>query len=450
MNFKQALMSSAMSMISGMALPQVGRKAPGDTGESSVIPMVTSTASGRPQQNAWSTTTAINAGLKSSIWVYACCNKLASAVASVTWRVEKRVPETDTEEEYWEPIPSHPAAQLIANPNQYLAGQDMMEMLEYHCDLGGNELWHKILYNGYPIDLFPIMPDPNIIQPIPNAFTWLEGYKYTISGYAPRILKPEEVCHFMYTDPGNPYWGLSPIQAAGATIDSDVEAVRWNKVSMANRTVLDNVVIFKAPLNDEQWKEAREHLWEMHSGGDNAHLPGVLGGDAQFVQLGRSPVEMDFIETRKLHRAEICAVYQVPPILIGDFDRATFNNYGAAKQSFWEDTIMPRLDNIRAALNHGIMRHWDVEGYKRGGTANLRLNYDSAKIKQMLDNFANQVKIAVSLSEMGVPFDQINERLNLGFGPIPGGDQPRPVKPVAGAASYNPDGAPEWIHPFLR
>jgi hypothetical protein len=84
-----------------------------------------------------------------------------------------------------------------------------------------------------------------------------------------------------------------------------------------------------------------------------------------------SPAEMDFIESRKMTRVEICAAVDVPPQLVGIPDAQTYANYEQAEKAFWLNCIVPLVRRIRDALNMNMI---NVSG------PDVRLNYDLSEV----------------------------------------------------------------------
>jgi len=362
--------------------------------------------SGKPIWTDWSTDKAVREGYKASTWVYACIHRIMKAVASVPWVVSRR-----TKAGEWEVVPGHPLEELLKKPNPYMSGQDLIERMTAHLYLGGNALWTKIRVRGAVVELWPIGPDG--IKPVPSQKNFIERYEYERDGVKHSI-KPEDIVHVMFIDPANPYWGMSPLQAGARTVDTDVEAVTWNKVALQNRAITDGVFSFKEPLTREQWEEARKQVREQHQGADNARTPWVLGGDATWHQMSLSPAEMDFIESRKMTREEICAIFQVPPPMVGIYDHATLANIETARKIFWLDTVIPFLEDLQSAFNLALTPEFGDD---------LMLEFDVSNVEAIQENYHDKIETAKTLWAMGVPFNQINQQLELGFNDIPGGDQ---------------------------
>jgi HK97 family phage portal protein len=389
------------------------------------LPVLTPQQSGRPIWTEWSTEQAIRGGLKASAWVYACVGKLADAASSVPWFVEQR-----TGEGKWERDLAHPLSNLLAQPNARMNRQDLFERAIYHLYLGGNALWHLVLVQGVPVEIEPMPVDR--VKPVPSGNGYeLEAYEYRM-GSKKIPVPPEEVCHLQFVDPANPFWGLAPLQAAAQTVDTDVEAVRWNKVSLQNRAVTDGLFSFKHPMTDEQWETARKQIREQHMGADVAHTPWVLDSEATYQPMSLSPVEMDFLKTRQFNVAEICAVFRVPVVLISQ-ERTTYNNMSTGRRMFWQDTIVPLLDGIAGGLDLRFTPYWNPEGLRDATKKTLRVGYDASGVPAMQEIWMEKAKTAREVWDMGVPFNQLNQRMELGFDVVPGGDLPFGGRPVAGA-----------------
>ena len=373
----------------------------------------------------WNTQKAVKEGYKASVYVYACIMKRARAVASVPWYVYRQNPDGT-----WEKEVNHPLEMLIDRPNPFMSRSDLMERLIINLDLTGNSLFKKVMVRGSTVELFPIGPEG--ITPVPDDTEFIKEYEYQVGGYQKIKFAPEEILHAMYTDPSNVFWGLAPLQVAAKTVDTDTEAVNWNKIALQNRAVSDGTFTFDQPLTRDQWQEARQQIREQHQGSQNARAPWVLGGGAKWQSMSLSPVDMDFIEGRKMTREEICTVFDVPPPIVGILDKANYSNMKEARRVFWLDTIIPLLENIKNILNRSINPE-----YGNG----VEIDFDLSNVEALQENFNEKIEGAERLWKMGVPFNEINQRLELGFDEIEGGDVgflPGSVLPTELATTTNP------------
>lgn len=388
-----------------MKAARLVRDGPGEVKQYTTGQLMPLWRNGRPVWTDWSTEKGIKEGYKASSWYYAGINRILRAVTSVPWKAAQR------KGDQYEDLPGHPLEQLIARPNPFMTRQKLFGYLIVHLYTGGNHLWSKVRARGAPVELWPIIPDG--IKPVPDQAKFISKYQYDKDGVK-KDFEPKDVVHFMFIDPSNPYWGMAPLKAAAMAVDTDVEAARFGKVGLQNRAVTDGVFSFAQPLTKVQWEEARQMVREQQQGADNARMPWVLGSGAQWNQMSLSPAEMDFIKSRQFTREEILSVIGVPPPMAGIYDNATLANIQTSRKIFWLDTIIPLLTDLEEAMNLGLTPEFGDD---------LWLYPDLSKVEAIADNFNEKVNTADKLWRMGVPFDKVNQRLDLGFDPIPGGDR---------------------------
>jgi len=389
-----------------VALLPSDEKAAGD-GESLARGVVAAESGGAPDD--WTTERAVAYGLKASTWVYACCWRIAQAVASVPWVVETR-----TGGEWSEAPQDHELVRLWSNPNPLQSRSRLVERVVYNLILAGNGCLYKVRGLGTKIEeLWSVNPDR--VTPIPHEEEVLAGYRISKRGGGRGDdVGVSEIVHFMLADPANPLWGLGPLQVAAAAVDSDSAAREWQRSSFGNRATPDGLVSFKANLTQAQHAAAVEHIRATRQGPKNARSVAVLGADATWTPLNLSPVEMDFLQTRKLTREEICAVFQVPPPLVGIYENATLANLQASRLLFWEETILPLVELLSDEINRSLVRADFGE--------DVRLVADVERLPALRERAVANASTAQTYFALGVPFNAINDRLGLGFDPVEGGD----------------------------
>lgn len=370
--------------------------------------MMSNNLNNQPIWSDWSTENAIQSGMKSSTYVYACVDRLMKSVASIPWNAYVKNSKGE-----WEEAHDHPLEQLIQNPNPFMSRKQLMEIITAHLYLGGNAVLQKIKVRDTTVELWPISPDS--IKPVPSKTDFIKEYRYNKNGHITNYA-PDEIAHFMFIDPSNVYWGMSPLLAGARTVDTDVEAVKWNKVALQNRAITDGVFSFDNVLTQDQWDEARKQVRDQHQGSENARTPWVLGSGAKWNQMSLSPVEMDFLNSRKMTREEICSIFQVPPPMVGIYENATLANIETARKILWVDTVIPLLDGLQEVLNRSLAKEFSMDGKE------VWLGYDITNVQALQENMNEKITNAQALFSMGVPFNMINARLELGFDAIESGD----------------------------
>lgn len=382
------------------------------------LPFVTASTDGRAVSSTWNPDTAAREGYEGNTWVYTACRRISTALASVPLVVQKR------NGDEWEADPEHPLQALLNRPNPFMSRQDMLERWALHLELGGNAVWHKVMVQGRPVELWPLKPGE--IKPIPSRVNFISGYEWK-QGSDKRNLTADEVLHWQFVDPSTPYWGMSPLKAAANAVDTDGAAVRWNRAVLANDGKPSMAVFLDSDLDASQQEIAARFI-QGQIDGNSVRKALVLGGASKVQALSMNAAEMDWLQGRRMSREEIGAVFGVPPVLMVAGEAVTFANLEAAKRILWEDTVVPLLDDLCQGLNLGLLPHYGAE-------LTHRVVADVSGVAALQDNMTTRAAAAKTFVDAGWPVNAVNQRLALGFAPVDGGDVPRlPAAPAQATA----------------
>jgi len=370
-------------------------------------------------------------GYKLSPSVYRAVRVIVQAASGIPWIVEDNKGEV---------IPDHDFPKVWAKPNPEFSGQDNMEFIIAHLKLTGNALVQPVIVNGRPREFWICMPD--LIQPIPSDVPgeWLKGYRVTSGDGRQYDVPPEQFIHFMQFDPGNPYWGMGDLLAAARTVDTDNEAQDTQKVSMQNRGTPDGVFEAEAMTN-EQYEEANRMLKERYLSKEKRRLPWIVAG-AKWHQMSLTPVEMDYIKSRLHNKRDVAGAFGISPIFLGDLEQSSYANMMEARKALYEDVVIPLLDDIKSTLNLKIAPMY----------GDIVITYDVSRIPALREDYGKKVDQAQKLWQMGIPFDQINQRLEMGFEEFPGwgrGYLPLNLLPTSGSSAPAPE-EPKSLEEFEK
>lgn len=153
--------------------------------------------------------------------------------------------------------------------------------------------------------------------------------------------------------------------------------------------------------------------------------------------MSLTPVEMDYIASRLANLRGIAAAFGLDPWWLGDRTTSTYNNVMEARKALYEDVVIPLLDDIKATLNLKVAPLY----------GDIVIAYDVTGIPALREDYGKKVDQAKTLWGMGIPFDQINERLEMGFEEFPGwnrGYLPLTLLPT-GATPTEPEEEPEKL-----
>lgn len=369
----------------------------------SLADTVSSGAEGQATPARWDEARAVEHGLEQGTWVFACVGLVARSIAALDFSV-------------YEPggksRPDHPLTLLLNDPNDAMDGSDLVQRAVQHLLLSGNTVLSKVRDStGVVAELWPL--PPHLIKPVVSRSTFISSYRYESGGERVDVA-PDDVIHVQMPNPGNPWWGIGPYQAGRSAIETDASAVQWNKVALQNRAVSDGALIYDQALSRDKWLEARWRVRQQHMGAGNARMPWVLSGGVRWQAMDRSPVEMDFTEGRRMSREEICALFGVPPVLVGVLDRATYSNFETAREVFWEQTVSPLAWAVCNAFTRALRQDFHLE---KG--LYIGIDETSSPVMSVTKDRAEASRV---LFGMGVPFSELNRLFRFGVQPFEGDD----------------------------
>lgn len=282
-------------------------------------------------------------GFEQNVWVYRCVMAIAQAAAGVPWLLyEKR--RGNVRE-----IESHPLLDLLQRPNPLQSKQEYTEAVVAFLLLSGNAYEEENGPNvGPPKELWPLRPDR--VRVLPDAEHLISGYRYEVNGRS-LDFPAARIMHTKLFSALDDFYGLSPIAVAARGIDGDNAANAWNASMFQNGGRPSGALSTDNALTDDQYNRLQNQVNAKYTGTKNAGRPLLLEGGLRWQEMSLSPKDMDFIQSKKLSRLEICAAFGVPPELVGDHEHATYSNYQEARQAFYVETVLPILDKLRDKRN---------------------------------------------------------------------------------------------------
>jgi len=351
----------------------------------------------------WDIETAVLEGYQASAVVYAAVEKRAKLLASVPWVAERR-----TRDGEWEPAENSPLQQLVDRPNPDQSMYELVYQISQSLDLAGNAYLSEVKRGPRAVALWHLPAKHMKLKP--GKTRLIDYFEYDEAGSKARI-EPEDMVHLRMPNPNSRWFGMPVLMAAGRATDVDRESGIWQKASLQNRGVID--VHFEVPTGTtpEQVDDMKKRWKEKQSAPANAREPTFTSG--KVTQMGQTAVEMDFVQSRKAVWTEIAAVFGVPLAALGFTEDVNLANAESMNKQLWQDTIIPQLDLIKRQLNHQLAGEFGPE---------FRLSYDLSNVPALQEGLDKKLESAERLYRMGVPFNVINQHLEMGLDEIEGGD----------------------------
>jgi HK97 family phage portal protein len=197
--------------------------------------------------------------------------------------------------------------------------------------------------------------------PIAGLGNLIAGWTVTQTGDAERF-GADVAMHTAWWSALGPL-GTSPLQQLGVTLQIEDAAQRYQRAMFRNGARPPSAITASEAFLSlgEEEREAlldqlRDDVDDIYSGPDNAGRPALLPPGLDWKQVGHTAVEAELINQRRVAREEICAVYQIPPPMLGILDRATFSNIEVQREMAYTDSLAPPLVLIEQTLNAHLVR----------------------------------------------------------------------------------------------
>ena len=283
-------------------------------------------------------------GFSGNAIAYRSVRMIAEAAASVPVLLYKGSAE----------MSEHPFLQLLRSPNPAQGQHDLIEAIVCYLMVAGNAFIEVQDLDGVPRELVTLRPDR--MQVIPGAKGWVEAFRYSVNG-AFATLPAESVLHLKLFNPLDDYYGLSPLEAAARSLDTHNAASAWNKAMLDNAARPSGALVFSGgdgQLSPQQFERLKTELENNFQGAAQAGRPMVLEGGLDWKEMGFSPKDMDFINSKNNAAREIALAFGVPPMLLGIPGDNTFSNYAEANRVFWRQSVIPVLRRVLDALSQRV------------------------------------------------------------------------------------------------
>lgn len=270
-----------------------------------------------------------NALTLSAVWC--AVNLKANTVAQLPLHLYRRTGDDSRELARKHPIHTR----LLADrPNPYMTWFTFVRTLQAHLEIWGRAA-AEIERNeaAEAIGLWPIPPD-EITPDIDERGTPFYWYSNTVP------IEAEDIIWL----PGLGYDGLSgysPIKMARESLSAVAAAERYGANFFGSDGRPAGLLKSKKKISPEGREKLRKEWRDIYGGGGNSGRIAILQEDTEYEALGTPPEDAQFLQTRKFGIVEIARWFNVPPHMLKDLDRATFNNIEEQGFDFLVYSILP-------------------------------------------------------------------------------------------------------------
>jgi len=318
---------------------------------------------------------------KRQLWIGVVVRKLAMATARNPFDVKLALSDNSQQPE------DGPLAALMARPNPRLTAFEFWRWVSSTRDVYGEAfVWKLRDRQGVVRELYPIHPTNITIR------TNTDGdLEYVFAGT--RVFPEHDIIPFVSYNPDTLRRGWSNLEGLRMTLLNE-DASRRATASWWGKGARPSLILsHEKNLSAPAVARLRDQVAEQQSGADNMGKPLIVEEGMQATVMQLSAEEMQYIESRKLNREEVCAAYDVPPPAVHILDKATFSNITEQLRSMYRDTMAPRFEEFESVIDHHL-----VSEFYESGEAFTKFNMDEV----LRGDFETRATAVGTLIEKGV------------------------------------------------
>jgi len=374
-------------------------------------------ASGRPISTPRRYDQFAEEGYRKNVIVYKCIWLIANACASIPWVLYRKAQSGNSRREE---ITSHPFFDLLGKPNPFQSSSEFEEAIHAFKLISGNSYIEAVGPAKNRItELHNWRPDRTRV--ILAASGYPGAYEYTVGSTSRQVQVDavsgrSPILQLKSFNPLDDTYGMAAIEAAILGIDQHNQAGLWNLGLLQNSAVPSGFLVAEASelnpsgaLSTDQRAQLKQEIENKFSGPRNSGRPMLLEGGVRWEQVSLNPKDMDWVNSRHTSARDIALAFGVPPMLLGIPGDNTFSNYKEANMAFYEQTVIPHKNSLKAWWNLWLLPSLDEK---------TECDFDKDEIDALAPKRA-EIWDQTQKADFLTPNEK---RDRLGYEPVEGGD----------------------------
>jgi len=264
-------------------------------------------------------------------------------------------------------------------PNNY---QNKITFFEYImmsiCTAGNSYVQILRDGSGKPIQLIPISPDDvTVVINEGELFYQTDG-----AG----VLDAADMLHFK-TLTDNGIDGISPIDQCKNALSWGLNVEEFGNTFFKNGAKPSSVLATDRALSEQAIERLKNSFSNTYAKLKNSNSTIILEEGLTFKPISISPEQAQFLSSRQFSIEEVARIFNVPPHMLKDLSKSSFNNIEMQSQEFVTYTLMPYLTRIENEMNYKLFRtneigktfiEFNVNGLLRGDVKTRNEAYKTA------------------------------------------------------------------------
>ena len=169
------------------------------------------------------------------------------------------------------------------------------------------------------------------------------------------VLDQYDVLHFkMMSKDG--LMGISPIDVGANAIGYGLALERYGNSFFGNGAKVSGVLSTDRHLSDEAIDRLKTSFKENYTNVNDSNKTMVLEEGLKFQQISLSNEASQFLKSREFSISEIARLFNLPPHLLRDLTKSSFNNISEQSREFVQYSLMPYLVMMESEMNCKLFR----------------------------------------------------------------------------------------------
>tara|TARA_Y100000114_G_scaffold63675_1_gene58356 strand:- start:38 stop:1228 length:1191 start_codon:yes stop_codon:yes gene_type:complete len=264
-------------------------------------------------------------------------------------------------------------------PNNFQNKITFFEYVMYSILTDGNAYVQIVRDNSAnPVQLIPLNPD------YVNIFIKENELFYQMDGGS--VLDSADVLHIkLITDDG--IEGLSPIDQCAKAINWSLSMEEFGSTFFKNGAKPSSVLSTDRALSETAIERLKNSFNSSYAKLKSSNSTIILEEGLSFKPISISPEQAQFLASRQFGIEEIARIFNIPPHMLKDLSKSSFNNIEMQSQEYVTYTLMPYLTRIEQEMNLKLFRtnelgktfvEFNVNGLLRGDVKTRNEAYKTA------------------------------------------------------------------------
>ena len=173
------------------------------------------------------------------------------------------------------------------------------------------------------------------------------------------IVDESDMLHFKIMSRDG-YVGTSPIDTCASSIGYGIALETYGNTFFGNGAKVSGVLSTDRQLSDEAIERLKVSFRENYSKIGDSNKTMILEEGLKFNQISLSNEASQMLQSREFSITEIARIYNLPPHLLRDLTKSSFNNISEQSREFVQYSLMPYITMMESELNSKIFRRNEI------------------------------------------------------------------------------------------